>query len=174
MYANVGTFERPTKGPGSNIWMNESKLATALDGLQWMSYYEGARAEVMLSGCPAGPQPGTGNWCVLDNMLTEARLGIASGVHTYLKNDTESQMPHMAAFLLARAENWYYFGSTGWWDKDFHWDALFDRASACGKPLEPPPASGAGTGPVYRRAFAHCNVSLDCTQLDFCKGNIDF
>eukprot|EP01051_Picozoa_sp_SAG22_P003901 SAG22_NODE_198_length_15480_cov_24.005526_9_plen_76_part_00 len=35
MYANVGTFAKPAK---QNIWMNESRLAGALEGTQWMAY----------------------------------------------------------------------------------------------------------------------------------------
>jgi len=164
MYANVGTFLKPSK---QKIWMNESALADALEGTQWMAYYEGARAESILDGCPGGVD--TGAPCVLTNMLQESKIGIPSGVHTYLKNNTESQLPHMAAFMLARAENWYYFGSTGWFDKDFHWSDLFDKASACGMPKGP-----ASAGPVFTRAFEHCQVTLNCTQADFCRGDIAF
>jgi hypothetical protein len=80
----------------------------------------------------------------------------------------------MAAFMLARQEHWYYmyFGSTGWWDDDFEWQALYDKASTCGKPTEPAPA--VGSGPVYRRSFENCNVSLDCTNSSFYKGDIEF
>merc|ERR1711964_100427 len=30
------------------------------------------------------------------------------------------------AFMLAREEGWYYFGSTGWLDKDWVWNAYYD------------------------------------------------
>jgi hypothetical protein len=30
---------------------------------------------------------------------------------------------------MARTDNWYYFGSTGWWDKDFTWDPLWDQVN---------------------------------------------
>jgi hypothetical protein len=59
----------------------------------------------------------------------------------------------MAAFMLARQEHWYYFGSAGWWDADYAWDALYDKVSTCGKPTQPVPVVGAG--PVYTRAFEH-------------------
>jgi len=164
MYANVGTFLEPSR---QKIWMNETRLADALEGTQWMSYYESARAESMLDGCPEGKQ--TGSWCILGNMLQESKLGIPSGVHTYLKNNTENQLPHMAAFMLSRNDYWYYFGSTGWWDNSFHWDENWDKASSCGMAKGPSSA-----GPVYKRAFEHCEVTLDCTQNDFCRGDISF
>ena len=61
--------------------------------------------------------------CILNNMLTESKLGVPAGVHTYLQHvnatdpssPLEDEMPHMAAFMLAREEHWYYFGSTGRW-----------------------------------------------------------
>ena len=84
----------------------------------------------------------------------------------------ESQLPHMAAFMLAREDNWYYFGSTGWWDDDFVWNPLFDRASGCGRPTEPPPAPG--SGPVFRRKYERCAVSIDCTNSTACVGDISF
>ena len=143
-----------------------------------MANYEFMRAESIMNGCP-GAKVTTGE-CILNNMLTESKLGVAAGVHTYLQHvnqsdptsPLESQLPHMAAFLLARGEHWYYFGSTGWWDNDYAWDSLYDKASTCGKPTEPAPAVGAG--PVYTRAFEHCNVLLDCTNTSFCKGDIKF
>merc|ERR1711934_243539 len=175
MFANPGTFLKPAT---QNIWMNESKLAEALTGTQWMTYYESARAETMMNGCP-GSKVTTG-WCILDNLLTESARGIAAGVHTYLQHvnrtdpssPVESQLPHMAAFMLAQQENWYYFGSTGWWDNSFEWEGLFDRATTCGKPVEPAPT--VGSGPVYSRMFEHCRVSLDCTNTTFCQGDIKF
>jgi len=105
MYANPGTFLKPVK---QNIWMNESKLVEALEGTSWMTYYESARAESMLNGCPGSAvQAG---WCVLDNLLKESKLGVAAGVHTYYQHvnrtdpssPVEDPLPHMAAFMLAR------------------------------------------------------------------------
>ena len=105
MYANPGTFLKPAK---QNIWMNESKLVEALEGTSWMTYYESARAESMLNGCPGSAvQAG---WCVLDNLLKESKLGVAAGVHTYYQHvnrtdpssPVEDPLPHMAAFMLAR------------------------------------------------------------------------
>lgn len=176
MYANPGSFHHPLEG--QNIWMNESKLVEALDGASWMTYYESARAETMMDGCPGGAV--TRGWCNLDNLLTESKLGVAAGVHTYLHrvnnsdptSAVESQLPHIAAFMLAQQENWYYFGSTGWWDDNFQWEALFDQATTCGRPTQPAPA--VGSGPVYTRTFQLCNVSLDCTNTSFCKGDIVF
>lgn len=154
------------------------RLVSALAGTAWMVNYEFMRAESILNGCP-GAKVTTGE-CILNNMLTESKLGVAAGVHTYLQHvnqsdpnsPLESQLPHMAAFLLAREEHWYYFGSTGWWDNDYAWDALYDKASTCGKPTEPAPA--VGSGPVYTRAFERCKVLLDCTNSSFCKGDIKF
>ena len=175
MYSNPASFAKPAKTP---IWMNELRLVDALTGKAWMVNYEFMRAESIMSGCP-GAKVTTGE-CILNNMLTESKLGVAAGVHTYLqhvnksdpKSTLESQLPHMAAFMLARQEHWYYFGSTGWWDDNYAWDALYDKASTCGKPTEPAPA--VGSGPVYTRAFEHCKVTLDCTDSSFCKGDIKF
>jgi hypothetical protein len=66
-------------------------------------------------------------------------LFFVAGVHTYLRHvnasdpstPVETQLPHIAAFMLAQAENWYYFGSTGWWDDDFVWNDLYDKGK-CG------------------------------------------
>ena len=44
--------------------------------------------------------------------------------------------PHVAAFLLAREEHWYYFGSTGWFDASYEWSDLYDLE--CGRPKAPP------------------------------------
>ena len=74
--------------------------------------------------------------------------------------------------LFVQTENWYYFGSTGWWDNDFVWTDLYDKATGCGKPTEPAPA--VGSGPVYSRSFEKCKVSLDCTNTTACKGDIKF
>eukprot|EP01051_Picozoa_sp_SAG22_P003900 SAG22_NODE_198_length_15480_cov_24.005526_8_plen_78_part_00 len=74
--------------------------------------------------------------------------------------------------MLAQAENWYYFGSTGWWDDDFAWQDLYDKATTCGKPTQPAPA--VGSGPLYARTFERCTVSLDCTNTSFCVGDIRF
>ena len=97
MFANAGSFVKPVK---QHIWLNESRLVDALDGMAWTTYYESARAEAAFT---------TG---YLANMLTEQKLGVAAGVHTYYKNATEDPLPHMAAFMLAQEEHWYYFGST--------------------------------------------------------------
>lgn len=175
MYSNPASFARPLKTP---IWMNESRLVDALAGTAWMVNYEFMRAESIMNGCP-GANITTGE-CILDNMLAESKLGVAAGVHTYLKrvnasdpnSPIENQLPHMAAFMLAQQEHWYYFGSTGWWDDDYVWDELFDKVSTCGKPTELAPA--VGSGPVYTRAFEHCKVSLDCTDSASCKGDIQF
>lgn len=97
------------------------------------------------------------------------------GVHTYYHKPTapnataEDPTAHMAAFLLGRESGWYYFGSTGWLDSDFVWSALYDKAAACARPLGP-----ASQGPVYRRDFEGCSVSLDCTKSSACVGSIDW
>ena len=57
--------------------------------------------------------------------------------------------PHVAAFLLAREEHWYYFGSTGWFDASYEWSDLYDLQ--CGRP------KGAATsvGAVWSREYEH-------------------
>ena len=120
--------------------------------------------------------------CILNNMLKESELGVAAGVHVYLQHvnasdptsPLEDQLPHMAAFLLAREEHWYYFGSTGWWDDSFSWNPLFDKAAACGKPLGPATQDAAGL--VFTRKFAGCEAKLTCHNKTAanCVGDISF
>ena len=192
MYANPGTFLKPLVG--QNIWMNESRLVDALAGTHWMTYYESMRTEAMYNGCPGATkkQGQCDGGCCAQNMLMESKLGVAAGVHTYLhyvnKTDptspckapvtsglcgpVEDQTPHIAAFMLARTDNWYYFGSTGWWDDSFTWDPLWDKVSTCGKPLGPAPAFG--SGPIFARKYEHCQVHVNCTNTTACTGDIKF
>ena len=46
----------------------------------------------------------------------QARRGVPAAVHSYYKVADEDPTPHVAGFLLGREEQWYYLGSTGWWD----------------------------------------------------------
>jgi hypothetical protein len=158
MFANPGSFVRPAR---QKIWLNESRLAEALDGMAWTTYYESSRAESALS---------SGN---LVNMLQESRQGVAAGVHTYYKNATEDPLPHMAAFMLAKREHWYFFGSTGWWDDSYAWTALYDRASQCGDAAGPATSQTRGGMTNFTRAFAKCVVNLDCSATA-CTGGIQF
>ena len=161
IYANPAYY---TNLGQKHIWLDERRLVTALAGTRWQRYYEFFRAEASLSKG------------LLPNMLEEAKHGVGAGVHTYyhkpLPNGTrEDPTSHMAAFLLAREEGWYYFGSTGWLDSDFVWSPLYDQAAACGKPRAPAAVSASH---VYSRAFAGCNVTLDCSNEAACVGSIDF
>jgi hypothetical protein len=163
MYANPGSFVNHDAAP---IWLNESRLVAALEGTQWISYYESARAEQVLSG--AGKAAGSEAW-MLQNMLREGSLGVpGGGVHAYYRhNDTagtvEAPLPHVAAFMLARQEHWYYFGSTGWFDASYRWDALYDMR--CGLPLGAAYRLAAGPR-AYGREYERCTVSVDCTGVD--------
>ena len=69
-----------------------------------------------------------------------------------------------------KAENWYYFGSTGWWDDSYEWTDLYDKATACGKPH----GLAKNTSLLYTREFDHCSVQLDCrnASANSCVGNI--
>ena len=164
IYANPASF---ANAEHKHIWLDERRLMRALDGTSWMRYYEFLRAE---SSYSKG---------LLPNMLEEAKRGVPAGVHTYYHktppNGTrEDPTSHMAAFLLARQEQWYYFGSTGWLDSDFVWSPLYDQAAECHKPLEP---ARSGTGPsarVYTRRFEGCHVTLNCTVSDACVGKIEW
>ena len=60
---------------------------------------------------------------MLPNMLEEARRGVRVGFHVYLKAADEDVTPHLAAFLVVRAEGWLFFASTGWVDDDWRWQA---------------------------------------------------
>jgi hypothetical protein len=162
MFANPGSFVKPER---QHIWLNESRLVEALDGMAWFTYYESARAESMLS---------SGN---LPNMLEESKLGVASVVHTYYHNATEDPLPHMAAFMLAKEENWYFLGSTGWWDDSYAWDPLYDKLSQCGQPLSPSTRTQNSSAIQYGRNFEHCKVELTCTNdstTSTCTGGISF
>ena len=108
------------------IWLNESRLLEALSGARYSVYYESFRGDV----APRDDGAGT-----LRNMLQESSRGVAATVHTYYKSADEDPLPHVAAFLLARAEGWYFLGSTGWWDKSYRWTSLYDAAGRCGRPL---------------------------------------
>ena len=83
----------------------------------------------------------------------------------YYANATQDVTAHVAAFLLFREEHWYYFGSTGWMDPDFRWSKLYDLK--CGKPIEP-----ASNGPVYRRRYENCDVTLNATNPDHLIGSV--
>lgn len=155
MFANPGSFVKPE---GRNIWLDEKRLVDALKGAAWFTYYESARAESALK---------TGN---LLNMLEEAKMGVAAAVHTYYQTATEDPTPHMAAFLLTRQENWYYFGSTGWWDDSFTWSDLYDKATACGMPKGP----AVSKGQVYSRGYTHCSATLDCSNATNCIGTVNW
>jgi hypothetical protein len=95
MFANPASFARP---PNRKIWLDESRLSRALDGLQWSTYYESFRGDVDGRADPQG---------LLNNMLREAELGVPATVHTYYKDKADAPTPHVAAFLLARSEHWY-------------------------------------------------------------------
>ena len=45
--------------------------------------------------------------------------------HTYLNNMSEDPTPHLAAFMIFRQEHWYSFSSTGWFDSDWEWHAVY-------------------------------------------------
>jgi len=156
IFSNPASFENHDKAP---IWLDEARLLAGLNGTTFMFNYEFMRAEQMQSSGQ------------LANMLEESLRGVPAGVHTYLKNSTENPTAHIAAFLLVRAEHWYFFGSTGWIDSDWHWSALYDQLSVCGKP------KGAATvdasGAVHSRAYDGCRVTLNCTVATACVGAID-
>ena len=71
------------------------RLVKALEGTAYSIYYESARAEQLQSNG------------LLANMLTESSTGVPAAVHTYYHNMSEDPTPHMAAFMLGQAKNWY-------------------------------------------------------------------
>ena len=148
MFSNVGTFAPPT--PPSDFWLDENRLLQALEGLDYQLNYEFFRAEETAS---SGQLP---------NMLEESKRRVPVNLHTYLKSTDEEPSSHVAAFLIFRQEDWYYFGSTGWLDDNWAWSPLYDRVSACGKPLGD--AVGDPAPLVYTRQYEGCSVRLDCTN----------
>lgn len=158
MFSNAASFVQPSQ---QKIWLDEARLVERLNGTKWLTYYESARAEQVVHGSLG-----------LDNMLQEGRLGVPGASHAYYRRDTEGALedvtPHVAAFMLARESYWYYFGSTGWLDKDWEWTELYDYE--CGRPLEVMQMDEAKS--VYTRAYEACNVTLDCTNQTVCKAQI--
>mmetsp|Transcript_23666 Transcript_23666/g.54190 ORF Transcript_23666/g.54190 Transcript_23666/m.54190 type:complete len:414 (+) Transcript_23666:3-1244(+) len=154
IFSNPASFTRS----GEAIWLDEARLVAGLAGTQYLFNYEFMRAEKLAA---------TGQ---LANMIREAQLGVPVGVHVYYKNATEDPTPHVAAFLLLRAESWYFFGSTGWLDTDWQWSAVYDTVSACGKPLGV--AKGVPAPTVYARQYEGCNVLLNCTDVNNCVASI--
>lgn len=73
MFSNPASFKngdptgKQTKNRPAPIWLNESKLAKALEGAVWQLNYEFMRAEALAQ---------TGQ---LQNMLEESKLGLAAG-----------------------------------------------------------------------------------------------
>jgi len=148
MFSNVGTFARPTSE--TDFWLDEARLLDALDGLDFQLNYEFMRAEELASSGQ------------LANMLEESRRRVPVNMHTYLSSPEEDPTPHIAVFLLFRQANWYFFASTGWLDDDWAWSPLYDRVSACGKPLGDAVGDPALT--VLTRKYENCAVRLDCTN----------
>ena len=120
MFSNAASFANPTRAP---IWLDEQRLVDALSGTQYLFNYEFFRAEQAASSF------------ALPNLLEESALGIPVGMHTrvphaalascararppppllspspralcrYLNNLTEDPMPHLAAFMVFRQEQW--------------------------------------------------------------------
>jgi len=159
MFANPASFERP---PKQKIWLDEARLVAALRGLQWSTYYEGFRGDTAM-------RPPN----LLANMRQEAKVGVAAAVHTYYHAADEDPTPHIAGFLLARSEHWYFLGSTGWWDDSYHWTGTYNACAKCGKPLGPAEDDSAGR-PLVTRRFEGCHVTLDCSNATACIGSIAY
>ena len=68
--------------PSSLLLLPPPRLVDALSGTHWMTYYESMRTEQLSNGCPGADNKN--GQCYLNNMLTESRLGVNAGVHTYL------------------------------------------------------------------------------------------
>ena len=151
MFSNAASFANPTRAP---IWLDEQRLVDALSGTQYLFNYEFFRAEQAASTFE------------LPNLLQEAALGIPVGLHTYLNNLTENPMPHLAAFMVFRQEQWYSFVSTGWLDHDWIWEPAFDELSMCGLPLGN--ATGAPAPLVFTRAYERCSFAINCTVTTAC------
>ena len=158
MFSNVGTFTRP-KRP-SSPWLDEARLLTALKGMQFQFNYERVRAEALASSGQ------------LANMLEESRRRVPVGFHVYLRDKHEDPAPHVAAFLLLRQAGWYFFASTGWLDKDWHYSTFYDTVAVCGRPREEPRGDPAPLR--YARTYEGCSVLLDCTNTskDGCVASI--
>jgi len=159
MFSNVGSFVNPS--PDQPFWLDEARLLAALDGLDFQLNYEFVRAEEI------------GSSGQLPNMLEESSRKVPTNLHTYLNSRDEDPTSHIAAFMLVRQEHWYYFGSTGWLDNDWHWSPLYEQVSACGKPLGDAVGDPAPT--VYTRQYENCTVRVDCTNTtkDGCVASIE-
>jgi len=159
IFANPASFARP---PNRHIWLDEARLVGAMRGLRWLTYYESFR----------GDTPSTSLSDALPNMLRESSRGVAAMVHTYYHKDDEDPTPHLAAFMLARSDHWFYLGSTGWWDNSYRWTSMYDALNKCGAPRGP--AVNHTAEHRLTRAFAGCTVTLDCSNVTACVGDIAF
>lgn len=136
MFSNVGSFVNPKAG--APFWLDEGRLLDALDGTSFQLNYESVRAEKVptprfqpttlqnfahLWMCSSPCMVQLASSGMLPNMLEEARRGVRVGFHVYLKAADEDVTPHLAAFLVVRAEGWLFFASTGWVDDDWRWQA---------------------------------------------------
>lgn len=131
----------------------------------WVRYYEGARGE------DAFP--------LLENMLIEAELNIPVVMHVYTNGPDEDITTHLALFLIARGDYFYFMASTGWLDDNWHWYPEYDRdyGVPIGKAVRKKTTVNDETGlepVVYTRNFTKSFVTLTCyNETTGCVGAID-
>ncbi|GAB5372814.1 hypothetical protein AAMO2058_001696800 [Amorphochlora amoebiformis] len=145
---------------------DENRFMKQLTRGGWVRYYEFVRGE--------NPFP------VLPNIIREGELGMSVVIHVYLERNVSAPdlTDHIALFLIAREEGFYFMASTGWLDADWTWHAQYDLEY--GQPVEKPQKifhnESGSQGITYSRRYTKCNVSLKCSSIDSddCKGAIDF
>ena len=189
MFANPASFENTGNQPIWLDEARLLSTLDAEPRTTWSTYYEFMRAELIKENGQLANMLregiGGGNRSTRSSSTTRTTTTattttttgtVAAGVHVYYQqanaschaNATtgvtcplEDVSPHLAAFMLVREEHWYYFGSTGWLDRNFEWSALYDKYSACGSPLAKAAETAAN---LFTRRYDHCTVTLDCTD----------
>jgi hypothetical protein len=125
----------------------------------------------------------------MQQLYNETAMGVPTVVHATVHGWPFQHKPPialidaLAAFLVATggARFTYFQYSTGWYDADWHWDALFDReyGVAVGPPVITQYGNSSDGGEVWVRAFTSGAVaSVNCTPPSYkrawCEGSIAF
>jgi hypothetical protein len=125
----------------------------------------------------------------MSQLLNETQLGLPTVVHAtahgwpFEHKPPISLLDALAAFLVASggAPYTYFQYSSGWFDRDWAWDPLFDKeyGSAASAPVITPYGNASDAGEVWVRAFSSgAVVSVNCTppslKIAWCVGNITF
>jgi len=135
---------------------DEGEMLEILGVDGWVRYYEFVTGK--------NPFP------ALDNMIIEAKLGLSVIMHVYIAKSDHSIETHVALFLIARADKFFFMASTGWLSDNWHWHKEYDQDY--GRPLAfakkkivrniMAPANMSASTVTYTREYTKCRVTLTC------------